>query len=63
MLEAMEFDQLAGDLSGLTRMAVASRDRLADLTGQIATLRERLVKLLADAEPKQQPDKSPSDAV
>ncbi len=47
----MDFDQFTGDLTGLTRMAVASHDRLAELADRVAILRERLQRLIADAEP------------
>ncbi len=59
----MDIDQFTGDLSGLTRMAVASHERLAELTGRVNTLRERLQKLLVDAEPEEQPGKSPPDSL
>lgn len=63
ILVAMDFDQLAGDLSGLTRMAVASRERLGELTVRIVTLQERLRKLIADAELDPPPGQtSPDDA-
>ncbi len=63
ILEAMDFDQLAGDLSGLTRMAVASHERLGELTVRIVTLQERLRKLIAEAELDQRAGNvSPDDA-
>jgi len=59
----MDFDQFTGDLSGLTRMAVASHERLVELTGRVNTLRERLQQLLADAEPEEQPGNSSPDGL
>lgn len=46
----MEPEQLTSDLSGLTRMAVASHERLAELAGRVTTVRKQLKKLLDDAE-------------
>jgi hypothetical protein len=46
----MEPEQLTSDLSGLTRMAVASHERLAELAGRVTAVREQLKKLLQDAE-------------
>jgi len=46
----MEPEQLTSDLSGLTQMAVASHDRLVDLAGRVAAVRERLQQILDAAE-------------
>ena len=63
MLAAMDFDQLTSDLSGLTRMAEDSRDRLAELAGRVTAVQEHLRKLLAYAEPFEPPDETlPDDA-
>ncbi len=59
----MDFDQLQRDLTGLTRMAVSSRDHLVDLTERVATLRERLQEVIAAVEPQDPPSEpSPRDA-
>lgn len=52
MLDTMDFDQLTRDLGSLTKMAEASRDRLAELAGRAGDLREELQQLLDDAEPR-----------
>jgi len=55
----MDFDQLMSDLSGLTRMAEASQERLAKVTGRVTDLRDQLQRLVSDAEVDGPPDESP----
>jgi len=54
----MDFEEFTSDLSGLTRMAMASRERLADVAGRVTAVRERLQRLLADVEQDPPPTES-----
>lgn len=58
----MDFEQLTSDLTGLTRMAQASQDRLAMLAVRVGSVREQLQTLLAEAEPppKTEPKDTPA---
>ncbi len=58
ILAEMDFDQLTSDLGALTKMAEASRERLGELAGRAAELRQKLQQILDDVEPPQKAEPS-----
>lgn len=56
----MDLEQLKSDLNGLSTMAQSSRERLAELATRVTAMRQRLERLVIEAESPQAPDNKPS---